>query len=843
MNAVENGLAFGAPGIEPRWTRSAKEGIGTAYHTGCRVWFTLSHGIINELYYPNVDCPNTRDLQLLITDGQTFCHEERRDLEHRTEYPEKSTLYYRLINSDPQGRYRIIKEVITDPHTSVVLMAARLEILDERLRGKLRVYALLAPHLKGLGQHNSAWCYDLDCRPLFHAQREDIHLAFGATPDFIRRSVGYVGASDGWQDLMQHFRMEWEFQRAEDGNIALSAEIDLSGGSDFVLGVAFGRSQQSASTKLLQALAVPFSQHRASYVKQWQRTLPTPETDLSRNTGDGGGIYRLSRLILLAHEDKVYPGALVASMSIPWGENKGDADLGGYHLVWTRDLVKSASALLAGGQTATPLRSLIWLACIQRADGAVPQNSWINGDAYWQGQQLDEVAAPILLAWRLQQCNALGLFDALKLVLRAARYLICHGPITGQERWEENSGYSPSTLASIIAGLVCAAEFARLRLPPSSTSKSQREDGPVTPSFVKSTTEDRPALSPSEGEKGNRRQSIGEGPFKDSEAASFILDYADWLSAHLEEWTVTNRGELVPGKPRHYIRINPADPERPQDFSSPDDAMVQIANGGGLHPARKVVSTDFLELVRLGVRDPQDPVVVDSIAVIDQVLKHDLPQGPCWRRYNHDGYGQKDDGSAFDGAGTGRCWPLLTAERALYELAAGRDVTPFILAMEGFANEGGMLPEQVWDGENLPESRMSRGEPTGSAMPLCWAHAEYLTLVRSRKDGACFDRIAPVYERYVRGKTPSRIEMWTFAHQPPRIRRGNVLRLITAVPATVRWSFDGWKTANDQELLETGLGCWFTDLPAASLDAGARIHFTFCWQGNWEGRDYAVEIS
>src|SRR5437762_10889823 len=137
MEISNNSFAFGGPGIEPRWTRSSKEGIGTAYHSSCRVWFTLSHGIINELYYPNVDCPNTRDLQLLITDGETFCHEERRDLEHRTEYPEKSTLYYRLINSDPQGRYRIIKEVITDPHSSVVLMAARVEVLDERLRGKL----------------------------------------------------------------------------------------------------------------------------------------------------------------------------------------------------------------------------------------------------------------------------------------------------------------------------------------------------------------------------------------------------------------------------------------------------------------------------------------------------------------------------------------------------------------------------------------------------------------------------------------------------------------------------------------------------------------------------------
>src|ERR1051325_3455275 len=145
MDPVQNGKAFGAPGIEPRWTRSAKEGIGTAYHTGCRVWFTLSHGIINEIYYPNVDCPNTRDLQFLITDGETFCHEERRDLDHVTEYPEKSTLYYRLTNSEPSGRYRIIKDIITDPHSSVVLISTRVEIADETLRNKLQLFALLAP--------------------------------------------------------------------------------------------------------------------------------------------------------------------------------------------------------------------------------------------------------------------------------------------------------------------------------------------------------------------------------------------------------------------------------------------------------------------------------------------------------------------------------------------------------------------------------------------------------------------------------------------------------------------------------------------------------------------------
>ena len=785
------GVAFGAPGIEPRWTRSTKEGIGTAYHTSCRVWFTLSHGIINEIYYPNVDSPNTRDLQLLITDGETFCHEERRDLEHKIEYPEKSTLYYRLTNSDPEGRYTIIKDVITDPHLSVFLMSVQVEIKQARLRDKLRVYALLSPHIKGLGQHNSGEQYDVDGRALFHVKRENVHMVFGASPGFKQRSVGYVGYSDGWQDLMDDFRMSWEFSSATDGNIALMAEADLTQNGQFVLGVAFGHSPQSSSTKLLQSLAAPFEDHRSQYVRQWKRALPQSESDLSQFTVDQGSMFRLSRLILLAHEDKIYPGALVASMSIPWGETKGDTDLGGYHLVWTRDMVKSASALLASGQTGTPLRSLIWLACMQRADGSMPQNSWINGDAYWHGKQLDEVAAPVLLAWRLHEAKALGLFDPWPLVSRAAKYLILNGPVTGQERWEECSGYSPSTIASIIAALVCAAELARDRA--------------------------------------------------NEETARFILDYADWASAHVEEWMVTSQGELLRGKPRHYIRINPADPAKPDQASDPNTAMLQIANGGGLHSARNVVSTDFLELVRLGIRAADDPIILDTIEVIDHVLKYDLPQGPCWRRYNHDGYGQKDDGEAFDGTGTGRCWPLLTGERGHFELAAGREPISFIKALERFANEGGMLPEQVWDVDDLPQARMKRGEPTGSAMPLCWAHAEYLSLVRSRKDGAIFDCPQPVQKRFSGKKGGNVVEIWTMAHQPTRIRAGKVLRIILSSAATVHWSTDDWNTVTDSQTRDTALGCSFVDLPVSKLSAGQKIVFTFRYGERWAGSDFAVE--
>ena len=786
----KNSTAFGAPGIEPRWTSSAKDGIGTAYHSASCIWFTLSHGIINEIYFPHVDSPNTRDLQFLITDGESFCHEEKRDLLHQTEYPEQDSLFYRLTNSDREGRYRLVKEIVVDPHSSVLLMHTRLEILDEKLRGKLRLYALLAPHMKGTGRNNSAWLCGVGDRKLIEVQREDIDLSFGCAPDFTRRSVGYVGFSDGWQDL-QNFKMDWEFDAAVDGNIALIGEIDLSEELEFTLGVGFGHTPHSACAHLLQALATPFADQREKYVSQWQRTRA--KVDLSAHTKDGGSMMRLSQCVLLAHEDKIFQGAFVASLSIPWGDTKDDTDRGGYHLVWTRDMVQTATALLACGHTESPLRALIWLACVQAPDGSLPQNSSISGEAYWKGIQLDEVAVPILLACRLQQADALRQFDPWAMVARAARYLILHGPVTAQERWEEASGYSPSTLATVIASLVCAAGFARGR--------------------------------------------------KDEFAAAFLLDYADWLAAHLEEWMVTSRGELVPGNPRHYVRITPAAPTQAVASPDPDEAEFVLANGGGKHPARNIVGGDFLQLVRLGVRAADDPQIVDSLAVIDQVLKRDLPQGPGWRRYNHDGYGEKTDGRAYDGTGEGRCWPILTGERGHYELAAGRDPLPFIEAMEQFANDGGMLPEQLWDTDDLPDGKMKRGSPTGSAMPLCWSHAEYVTLVRSHKDGVCFDRIEPVYQRYAKARTGSKMQMWTLVHQMQRIAQGKTLRIITETAATIHWSFDAWATANDLEMRDAGFGCWFGDLPSDTLQAGARIVFTFLWQERWEGENFSVEVS
>jgi glucoamylase len=273
--------------------------------------------------------------------------------------------------------------------------------------------------------------------------------------------------------------------------------------------------------------------------------------------------------------------------------------------------------------------------------------------------------------------------------------------------------------------------------------------------------------------------------------------------------------------------------------------MIQIANGGGLHPARNIVGGDFLLLVRLGIRDASDPLVCDSIEVIDRVLKYDLPQGPCWRRYNHDGYGQREDCSAFDGTGVGRCWPILTGERGHYELAAGRDPKRFIKAMEDFANQGGMITEQIWDGPDLPDRNMKFGCPTGAAMPLCWSHSEYVSLIRSRHDGVCFARVEPAYQRYVVNPAQSRYEIWTVRHPLRLVSRGKILRVILSAEATIRWSTDDSARANEMHTIHRDeLNLWFADFPSAEWPSGSVLTFTFCWKPDqrWEGRNWQVSV-
>ncbi|HLN91219.1 MAG TPA: glycoside hydrolase family 15 protein, partial [Patescibacteria group bacterium] len=510
-------------------------------------------------------------------------------------------LGYRVTNSDPEGRYSIAKVILSDPHLPCLLVNTTISG-DASFLKRVRLYALCAPHLGMGGWGNNGRVVEIAGRKILTAEKDGVWLALAATVPYARLSCGYVGRSDGWTDLASDYRMEWEFDRATDGNIALTGELDLGDRREFTMGLAFGDGLHNAATTLLESLATPFAEHRERYADQWNRScrriLP-----LEKSASDGGDLYHGSYSLLLAHEDKTYPGAFIASLSIPWGESKGDDDRGGYHLVWTRDMVSTATGLLAAGNTETPLRALIYLTVSQHEDGGFSQNFWIDGESYWRGIQLDEVAFPILLAWRLLREGNLGNFDPYPMVMGAARYLILHGPATQQERWEEAGGYSPSTIASNIAALVCAASFAR-----------ERGDGAT---------------------------------------AAFLEEYADFLECHVEAWMVTTEGTLVPGIPRHYIRILPADVNDPFPAEDPNLGVVVLNNrppgSRWRFPAKEIVDGGFLELVRYGIRQADDPVIVDSLRVLDAVLKVDTPNGPCWRRYNHDGYGQRADGGPFIG--------------------------------------------------------------------------------------------------------------------------------------------------------------------------------------------------
>ena len=788
-------MAFGRPGISPRWTSSAKEGVGTAYSTGSSIWFTLSHGILNEIYYPTIDRPQVRDMQFLITDGQTFFHEEKRDLENTISYIEEHTLGYRIESTDRERHYRLEKEIIADPHQPCILIHTQLEAAAE-WAARLRIYALLAPHLELGGWGNSARRVRIAGKTILLAWKNRTYVAMGADTGFLEASCGYVGASDAWQDLKNNLRLDWQFERAEDGNIAVAGQIDITKAAQFTVGLAFGDSAHAAITTLFQSLSVPFARHRHKYVEQWRRA--TREiARLENASGDDGRLYCISHSLLLAHEDKTFVGAVVASASIPWGEAKGDEDLGGYHLVWTRDMVNSVTGLLACGATATASRALIYLACSQQPDGGFAQNFWINGVPYWRGIQLDQVAFPIMLAWRLWKADALGDFDPYPMVKAAAGFLIRHGPCTQQERWEENSGYSPSTLAAGIGGLICAADFAKHR--------------------------------------GDQEDSV------------FLEEYADFLESHIEGWTVTTQGTLLPGIPRHYIRIHPVDINDPEPHEDPNLGLLTIHNrppgSRSEFPAKEVVDAGFLELVRYGVRSSSDVLIEDSLRVVDSILKVVTPAGPAWYRYNHDGYGLRADGGPFQGWGKGRLWPLLTGERGHYELAAGRDVKPFIRAMEGFASRGGMLPEQVWDEPDRPGHSRRFGQCAGAAMPLMWAHAEYIKLLRSARDGQVFDQIPIVAARYLNKRGRKDLEVWKPTRRVRTMSADKVLRIQAEASFRLRWTSDEWQTFLDSASIATGLSAHFVDIPVSSQQK-MPLRFTFLWTEtqHWEGRNYEVEV-
>lgn len=782
---------FGRPGAEPRWSPASKQGVGTALSDKSKVWFTIAGGVLTEVFYPSVDVANIKDLRFLVTDGKSFFDEEGVDTRETIEYIDPRAPGYVVKSRALSGAYTITKRIITDPGANCVVINTAFEAHKGNAKD-YRLFVLFAPHIKNQGASNSGRCAEYDGRGYMIAWREDIAAALTCSAPFLNMSAGFSGASDGWHDLKDNYVMDWMYERAEGGNIALTAELPTGSGEfDIVLG--FGKDDVEAVIEANKSLERRYAAIEREFVKSWKKYMGGL-APLGRQSAAGPSLYYASAMVLKTHEDKARKGGVIASLSVPWGSAKGDRDAMGYHLVWPRDLVKAALAFMAMGDMSTPLDILSFLRSTQNQDGSWPQNMRLDGTAHWPAVQLDEVALPVILAWRLKGMGS-PVDDFYPMVKSAASYIVRNGPVTEQERWEENGGFSPSTLAAEVSALVCAGHWA----------VEMRETA-------------------------------------DSE---YLLSIADYWASRIEAWTFSECDCLGEGLPGHYLRIVEHTPEAlaPADQACHNLVFVKNRPQDAPHHQGDLVDAGFLDLVRYGLRAPDDPHITGSLKVVDKMIRFERGGRTAFYRYNGDGYGEKENGEPFDGAGVGRPWPLITGERAMYELMAGHDAGGFISSMESFANEGLMYPEQIWDRDDLPDKRLAAGKGTGAATPLMWAHAEYIKLLRTIKDKQGCDVIKEVHDRYIVKKNLVKMTAWK-ATKPIRLASADeAIRVVATEKGEIIWTADNWATKAEEPLNETNLGVHFKDFKPAALSAGATLIFTFRYAtGRWDGRDYEIRI-
>jgi glucoamylase len=700
-----NNLAPGAPGGEAHWPGAGKQGVGTSNTLESKVWFTLGGGVLTEIYYPTVDVANSEVLQFVVVSGGRV-ETESEDATHRIEVVNQRALTFRQINTAKSGAWTITKTYTTDPERHTLLI----EVRFESRAPAAALYIYYDPSLANSGLHDSAWTLGGASRRGGGSGGAAAMLASdaGRTSALVSDATltemtnGYLGTSDGLTQLRRAGgaaagRITQQHARAADGNVVQSARVAAARpGQSFTVALGFGAGEEEALGNARASLAKGFARVRGDYERGWHDYLAS----LRRVEAKYQPQFDMAAMILRAHEDKTYRGANIASLSVPWGggATANEPNVGGYHLVWSRDLYQVATALHALGDKAGADRALNYLFKVQqKPDGSFPQNSWLDGRPFWGSLQMDEVAYPLILAYTLGRTDN---ETWTKHVRPAADFIVRAGPRTPQERWEEKAGYSPSTIAAEIAGLVCAAEIAR------------RNDAGAS--------------------------------------AAIYLAAADEWARNVERWTATSTG--AHGDGNYYIRIAHTDDD-------PNDGdQMNAGNGGADYDEREYVDAGFLELVRLGIKRADDPLVAKSIAVVDKVLKVETPNGAAWYRYNHDGYGEMDDGRPwnFDGkyTGQGRLWALLSGERGQYELALGQRAAARVRLdhMLGFANEGLMLPEQIWDRRDAPNASFKFGEGTGSATPLAWTMAQFIRLAANLAEGRNLETPDIVAARYAAAK-------------------------------------------------------------------------------------------
>ncbi|WP_430282974.1 glycoside hydrolase family 15 protein [Pseudoalteromonas ruthenica] len=761
--------APGAPGDKPFWAYSGKTGIGTSYEayqqgryddnsatgTVSKVWFSLAKGMITETMFGLIHQAQIRDMQFIVS-GADFVVAESDGLSNRVEYLDvdpqgrPTSLAYRVTSEDSQGRFRIIKDIFTDPDAQSLMVRVRFQANEPGLRAHVQVN----PYVNNDGVDDRAKVADDALIAYSGAHYLSLQSAKGLSDG----SVGFVGQSDRYSQL----KARGEFTRYQStgeqaGNVAMSATLgEISENSQFDLVLSYGSSEQEALAQGQKTLKRGYDEVLAHYngagdAIGWQDYLQSLQLErLYDASTDGGKLLNTSALVLKAQEDKTHAGALIASLSNPWGDTVA-AEQGhtGYKAVWVRDFYQVAMAFLAMGDTQTAKAAFNYLPKVQvREDtpgnqgdtGWFLQKTHVDGELEWVGVQLDQTAMPIMLAWKLYKGGVLSkneLTHWYRTMLQPAADFLVEGglakilwndtqitpPYTQQERWEEQAGYSPSTTAAVVAGLISAGEIAKLS--------------------------------------------------GDTDSAQRYLATAKQYEQDIEALMFTSKGTLTgeASDGRYFVRIA-------QDKNTNGDTRLAANNGRAGMDKKQILDGGFLELVRYGVRGAHSESVTASLPEYDdQSLVDNLrvkytfsdEQGrayPGWRRYGNDGYGEDEKrGSNYAEGGNntdgqrGRVWPFFTGERGHYEIAAANAVRggltakdyqriqhTYVFGMEAFANKGMMLPEQVWDGVGVNPFGYELGEGTNSATPLAWTHAEYVKLLRSLTDKTVWDHY-PIVEQ------------------------------------------------------------------------------------------------
>ena len=736
--------APGGPGKDAQWATAGKQAVGTSASLESKVWFTLAQGVMTEVYYPDVTVANVHLLQFVIVDPKTKKVEtERDDAIHQIKVLRPDSLTFQQINTAKSGKWKITKTYTISSYADTILI----DVSFETKNAGLYLYVQFDPSLGnsgmgdegGLKRRSNCDSCDFGGNNIFTAidEKENVESKLFFSSQISEMDSSFLG-SDGITQLRIAGKISNPTIQPGKGNIVQTARIDKP--AKFLTVLAFGTRHTDAEGEMD---GISFIGDREVFENRWAnyvKTLPKVEPKYQAQ-------FNMAAMQLKALEDKTNRGANIASLTVPWGggENANENTVGGYHLVWSRDLYQVFTAYMALGDKAAAERALDFLFKVQqRPDGSFPQNSWLDGRPFWTSLQMDEVAYPLIMAWQLQRFDKATWENHVK---KAADFIVKNGPATPQERWEEEAGYSPSTIAAEIAGLVCAADIAR-------------KNG-------------------------------------DNASADLYLKTADDWEANIEKWTATKTGKYGDGN--YYVRIT-------QNGKPDAGEKIEINNGAGFFDERDIIDAGFLELVRLGIRRADDPLIVKSVKVVDQVIKVDTPNGPGFYRYNNDGYGEMDDGRRWnwDGkyTGKGRLWALLSGERGQYELAlqslvlremlsiSGRKVEIDLSGanestfkgkpiaknakvdkdnsksissgpwtrlddMLGFANEGLMIPEQVWDKKEVPKNidrqfipNLTFGEGTGSATPLAWSMAQFIRLATNLKAGRNLDTPQIVYDRY-----------------------------------------------------------------------------------------------